>query len=112
MEKKITAIIRPEKLENVKEALEEEGFVAMTIAHVKGRGAQKGIRLQYRGKKTEVDLIPKVQIDIVLDENDVLRVISTIKKAGKTGKAGDGKIFVSPIEMIADVRDEEDMVFG
>jgi nitrogen regulatory protein P-II 1 len=112
MKKKITAIIRPEKLEDVKEALDEKGFVAMTITEVKGRGAQKGIRLQYRGKKTEVDLIPKVQIDMVLDENDVLRVISTIKKAGRTGKAGDGKIFVSPIEMIADVRDEEDMVFG
>jgi nitrogen regulatory protein P-II 1 len=112
MKKKITAIIRPEKLEDVKEALDEKGFVAMTITEVKGRGAQKGIRLQYRGKKTEVDLIPKVQIDMVLDENDVLRVISTIKKAGRTGKAGDGKIFVSPIEMIANVRDEEVMVSG
>jgi nitrogen regulatory protein P-II 1 len=84
----------------------------MTITKVSGRGAQKVIHLQYRGKKTEVDLIPKIQIDMVLDENDVWRVISTIKKAGRTGKAGDGKIFVSPIEMIADVRDEEDMVFG
>lgn len=105
--KKITAIIRPEKLETVKEDLEEKGFTAMTITDVKGRGAQKGICLQFRGKQNIIDMIPKIQIDIVVKNDDLETVIQTIKQAARTGKIGDGKIFVSNIEMVVGIRTEE-----
>ena len=105
--KRVNAIIRPEKLEDVKEYLEEKGFFAMTIYDVKGRGAQKGICLQFRGKQTLVDMIPKVEISIVIKDDEVREVIDIIRKAGRTGKFGDGKIFISPIDMVAGVRTDE-----
>jgi len=103
--KMIKAIIRPEKFGRVKDVLAEKGHIALTVSEVKGRGAQKGITLQYRGKKMEVDLIPKVCIDIALDDDDVADVIAIIKEQAQTGKNGDGKIFVMPLEEIIRVKD-------
>jgi len=105
--KMIQAIIRPEKLDDVKRALEEKGFVALTIIDVKGRGEQKGITLQYRGKKMEVDLLPKVKIEIVVKDEEAEAAISTIRASARTGRIGDGKIFVLPVEMMARVRTDE-----
>jgi len=105
--KMIQAIIRPEKLDDVKRALEEKGFIALTIIDVKGRGEQKGITLQYRGKKMEVDLLPKVKIEMVVKDEEVEAAISTIRTTGRTGRIGDGKIFVLPVEMMARVRTDE-----
>lgn len=102
--KKIEAIIRPEKLSRVKKALDEKGFCGMTVLEVRGRGAQKGIQLQYRGKTITVDLIPKMMIMMIIEDNEVETVISTIRSEARTGKNGDGKIFISPIEMVANVR--------
>ncbi|HMK45546.1 MAG TPA: P-II family nitrogen regulator [Methanocella sp.] len=105
--KMVQAVIRPEKLDNVKKALEEKGFIAMTIIDVKGRGEQKGIALEYRGKKIEVDTLPKVKIEIVVEDKDVEKIVEIIRVAGRTGKFGDGKIFVMPVEMMAKVRTDE-----
>ena len=105
--KMIQAIIRPEKLDSVKKALEEKGFIAMSIIDVKGRGEQKGITLEYRGKKVEVDSLPKVKLELVVDDKDVDTIIATIRASGRTGKFGDGKIFVIPVDMVAKVRTDE-----
>lgn len=105
--KMIQAIIRPEKLDSVKKALEEKGFIAMSIIDVKGRGEQKGITLEYRGKKVEVDSLPKTKIEIVVDDKDVDTIIAIIRASGRTGKFGDGKIFVLPVDMVAKVRTDE-----
>lgn len=109
MMKRVNAVIRPEKLQDIKESLAEKGFFAMTIYNVKGRGAQKGICLQFRGKQTVVDMIPKVEISIVIKDDEVREVIDIIRKSGRTGKFGDGKIFISPVEMVASVRMDEEI---
>lgn len=100
----VQAIIRPEKMEAVKKALEEKGFIAMTIIEVRGRGEQKGITLEFRGRKIEVDSIPKVKIEMVINDVDVDLVIETIRANARTGKVGDGKIFVLPVEKMCKVR--------
>jgi len=105
--KKVEAIIRPERLEHVKRTLEDKGFVAMTVSEVRGRGEQKGITLQFRGRTMEVDLLPKVKIEMVVDDDVVDAVIDTIVKAARTGKYGDGKIFVIPVEKAVRVRTGE-----
>jgi nitrogen regulatory protein P-II 1 len=105
--KMIQAVIRPEKLDDVKRALEEKGFIAMTIIEVKGRGEQKGIILQYRGKEVEVDLLPKVKIEVVVQDGEAKAAIGAIRASARTGKIGDGKIFVLPVEMMARVRTDE-----
>ena len=105
--KKVEAIIRPEKLEHVKDALEQEGFISMTITEVKGRGEQKGITLQFRGRTMEVELLPKVKIEIVVEEERVDAVIDTIISSARTGKVGDGKIFVTPVENAIRIRTGE-----
>ncbi len=105
--KMVLAVIRPEKFEDVKLALEKAGFVAMTVLEVKGRGEQKGIRLQYRGRTMEVDLLPKTLIFLVVKDNDVDRVVDVIVKNAKTGKYGDGKIFIIPVEKSIRIRTEE-----
>ena len=103
--KKIEAIIRPEKLEKVSEALLEKGHHAMTVTEVRGRGAQRGIALQFRGKEILVDLIPKVKIEIVTDDKNIDEIVDIIKTYAHTGKNGDGKIFVYDIEKCLTVRD-------
>lgn len=104
---KIEAIIREERLGHVKTALEERGFVAMTVTRVLGRGEQKGIRLQYRGGSIEVDMLPKLKIEMFVREEDVATVMRTICDSARTGKFGDGRIFVMPVVMSGKVRTGE-----
>ncbi len=105
--KKIEAIIRPERLEQIKKALEEKGFIAMTVMAVLGRGEQKGIKLQYRGGTMEVDLLPKLKLELFVSDEDVDPAMKTICEAGRTGKFGDGRIFVSQVEKSGKVRTGE-----
>lgn len=105
--KLVKAIIKPERFEFVKKALEEKGFVSMTVSDVKGRGEQKGIQLQYRGGTMLVDLLPKIAIEIVVRESDTEAVTKTIIDAAKTGKIGDGKIFILPVEKAIRIRTGE-----
>jgi len=105
--RKIEAIIRPMKLEDVKTALSDAGFVSITVSEVKGRGQQKGLVQQWRGREYCVDLLPKTRIEIVLLEQDVDHVIKIIRDAAATGNIGDGKIFVIPIETAMRIRTSE-----
>ena len=105
--KKIEAIIKPFKLDDVKEALNEIGIQGMTISEVKGYGRQKGHKEIYRGAEYVVDFIPKIKIEIVLDSNIADQVVETIQKAANTGKIGDGKIFVSSVDQVVRVRTGE-----
>ena len=105
--RKIEAIIRPMKLEDVKTALSDAGFVSITVTEVKGRGQQKGLVQQWRGREYCVDLLPKTRIEIVLLEQDVDRVIELIQSAAATGNIGDGKIFVIPVEKAMRIRTSE-----
>jgi nitrogen regulatory protein PII len=108
--KKIEAIIKPFKLDEVKDALNEMGIKGMTVSDVKGYGRQKGHTEIYRGAEYVVDFIPKTKIEIVIGADQVDLVVEKIRNAANTGKIGDGKIFVSPIERIVRVRTgEEDM---
>jgi len=104
---KVEAIIRPERLEQVKKPREEKGFVAMTVAEVMGRGEQKGIRLQYRGGSMDVDLLTKLKIEMFVKDEDVDVVMKTICDSARTGKFGDGRIFVLPVAMSGKVRTGE-----
>jgi nitrogen regulatory protein P-II 1 len=105
--KMIKAVIKPERFEFVKKALEDKGFIGMTISEVKGRGEQKGIALQYRGGLMTVDLLPKIQLEIVIRDSDVDNLVATITEAARTGKIGDGKIFVIPVEKSIRIRTGE-----
>jgi nitrogen regulatory protein P-II 1 len=105
--KLVKAIIKPERFEFVKKALEDKGFVSMTTSEIRGRGAQKGISLEYRGGLMTVDMLPKIQIEIVAKENDIDAIITTITDAARTGKIGDGKIFVIPVEKAIRIRTGE-----
>ena len=105
--KKIEAIIKPFKLEDVKEALSALGVEGMTVTEVKGFGRQKGHTEIYRGSEYTVDFLPKIKIEVVLAENRVADAVQAIVKAAKTGKIGDGKVFVSSIENALRIRTEE-----
>jgi nitrogen regulatory protein P-II 1 len=105
--KKIEAIIKPFKLEEVKEALTEAGIEGMTATEVKGFGRQKGHTEIYRGSEYTVDFLPKVKLEIVLPEASVQKAIAAILKAAKTGKIGDGKIFVLPLDEVIRIRTED-----
>ena len=105
--KKIEAIIKPFKLEEVKSALAELGVTGLTVSEVKGFGRQKGHTEIYRGSEYAVDFLPKIKIEIVLADAQVAGAIEAIIKAAKTGKIGDGKIFVSPVEKAIRIRTEE-----
>jgi nitrogen regulatory protein PII len=105
--KKIEAIIKPFKLEEVKDALGEVGIQGMTVSEVKGFGRQKGHTEIYRGSEYTVDFLPKVKLEIVVADENVEAAIQAIIKAAKTGKIGDGKVFVSPIEEAVRIRTEE-----
>lgn len=106
--KKIEAIIREEKLEAVRRALDEYGYFGMTITEVSGRGRQKGIPLQWRVGEYRVDFLPKLKIEIVVLDEDVARTLSAIAKNARTGEMGDGKIFVLPVENAVRVRTGEE----
>jgi nitrogen regulatory protein P-II 1 len=105
--KKIEAIIKPFKLEDVKEALSALGVEGMTVSEVKGFGRQKGHTEIYRGSEYTVDFLPKIKIEVVLPDARVPAAIEAIIKAARTGKIGDGKVFVSPIENAIRIRTEE-----
>jgi nitrogen regulatory protein P-II 1 len=105
--KLIKAIIKPERFEFVKKALEEKGYKGMTVSEVKGRGEQKGIALQYRGKVMSVDMLPKIQIEIVVWDENADDLIALIMGSARTGKIGDGKIFVLPVERAIRIRTGE-----
>jgi len=105
--KKIEAIIKPFKLDEVKEALNELGLKGMTVIEAKGFGRQKGHTELYRGAEYVVDFLPKVKIEVVMDDAMVERAIEAIQQAAKTGRIGDGKIFVYPVEEVIRIRTGE-----
>ena len=105
--KKIEAIIKPFKLEEVKDALSEVGIEGMTVIEVKGFGRQKGHTEIYRGSEYTVDFLPKIKLEIVIGDGQVDAAVAAILKSAKTGKIGDGKIFVSTIEQSIRIRTEE-----
>ena len=105
--KKIEAIIKPFKMEDVKEALSEIGIEGMTVSEVKGFGRQKGHTEIYRGSEYTVDFLPKVKFEIVLTDERVAKAVEAITGAAKTGKIGDGKVFILPIEDAIRIRTEE-----
>jgi nitrogen regulatory protein PII len=105
--KKIDAIIKPFKLEEVKDALSEIGIEGMTVSEVKGFGRQKGHTEIYRGSEYTVDFLPKIKLEIVVADNQVDAAVGAIIKAAKTGKIGDGKVFVSSVEQAIRIRTEE-----
>ena len=105
--KKIEAIIKPFKLEDVKEALSGLGVEGMTVSEVKGFGRQKGHTEIYRGSEYTVDFLPKIKVEVVIADGRVTEAVDAIVKAAKTGKIGDGKVFVSAIENAIRIRTEE-----
>jgi nitrogen regulatory protein P-II 1 len=105
--KKIEAIVKPFKLEEVKDALGEVGITGMTVSEVKGFGRQKGHTEIYRGSEYTVDFLPKVKIELVLPDSQADSAVAVIVKSAKTGKIGDGKVFISEIEEAIRIRTEE-----
>jgi nitrogen regulatory protein P-II 1 len=105
--KKIEAIIRPEKLEELREALDAKGFHRMTVTEVKGRGKQKGIKLEWRVGEYNVEFLPKIKLELVLLDKDVEEVIKTICSICSTGSIGDGKVFVSDVSRVVRIRTGE-----
>ena len=105
--KKIEAIVKPFKMEEVKDALAEIGVEGMTVSEVKGFGRQKGHTEIYRGSEYTVDFLPKVKFEIVLTDENAQRAVEVISRAAKTGKIGDGKVFVLPVEHAVRIRTEE-----
>ncbi len=105
--KKVEAIIKPFKLDEVKEALQEIGIQGLTVTEVKGFGRQKGHTELYRGAEYVVDFLPKIKLEIIVNEPDLQKVVETIQKAAKTGRIGDGKIFVFPVEEVIRIRTGE-----
>jgi nitrogen regulatory protein P-II 1 len=105
--KKIEAIIKPFKLDEVKEALQGVGIQGLTVAEVKGFGRQKGHTELYRGAEYVVDFLPKVKLDIVVNDDQAQKVVETIQKTASTGKIGDGKIFVTSVEEVIRIRTGE-----
>lgn len=105
--KKIEAIIRPHKLDEVKEALIEVGLKGMTISEVRGIGRQKGQTEVYRGAEYQIDFIPKIKIEVIVPDQSLETAVTAIIKAAKTGQVGDGKLFISTIDDVIRVRTEE-----
>jgi nitrogen regulatory protein P-II 1 len=105
--KKIEAVIKPFKLDEVKEALHEVGVKGITVTEAKGFGRQKGHTELYRGAEYVVDFLPKVKLEIIIEDSQVERAVEAIQTAAKTGRIGDGKIFVSPVEEVIRIRTGE-----
>ncbi len=105
--KKIEAIVRPEKLNAVREILDKKGFSGMTATEVKGRGRQKGVALQWRAGDYRVEFLPKIKLELVVDDSNAETVIDLICDTVQTGEAGDGKIFIYPVEDVVRVRTKE-----
>jgi nitrogen regulatory protein P-II 1 len=105
--KKIEAIVRSEKIEDLREALDAKGFSSMTLTEVKGRGAQKGITLEWRVGEYRVEFIPKVKVEIVATDENADKIVKIVAEICSTGKVGDGKIFISPVEEVIRIRTGE-----
>ncbi len=105
--KKIEAIIRPEKIEELRDALEKKGFVGMTITEVKGRGKQKGVKLEWRVGEYIVEFLPKIKLEMVVEAGKVDQVVEVIEKVCSSGKIGDGKIFISSVDQVIRLRTKE-----
>ncbi len=105
--KQVVAIIKPFKLDEVKEALQEVGIQGLTVSEVKGFGRQKGHTELYRGAEYVVDFLPKIKLEIIIKDEDLQKVIEAIQKGAKTGRIGDGKIFVMPVEEVIRIRTGE-----
>ena len=105
--KKIEAVIREEKLEDITDVLEKAGNPGIMVTHIEGHGQQKGLVEQFRGRKYKVDFLPKVKIEIVVKDNDVDKFVKAIAKTARTGEIGDGKIFVYNIEDVIRIRTDE-----
>lgn len=105
--KRIEAIVRPERLEAVKEALTSAGHAGLTVTEVKGHGIQKGITQHWRGQEYCIDLLPKVSVVAVVNDHEVADVVEAIVAAARTDRIGDGKIFVSPVEQVIRIRTGE-----
>ncbi len=105
--KRIEAIIRPEKVDEVRHALEKVGFPGLNLTEVEGHGKQKGVVQQWRGEQYRVELLPKVRIEIVVSDRDVNKIVKAITETAKTGAVGDGKIFVSDVEEVIRIRTGE-----
>jgi nitrogen regulatory protein P-II 1 len=105
--KKIEAVVKPFKLDEVKEALSEKGITGMTVSEVKGFGRQKGHTELYRGAEYVVDFLPKIRIEILVDDAKAADACRVIEEAGRTGRIGDGKIFVSPVDEVVRIRTGE-----
>ena len=105
--KKIEAIIKPFKLEDVKEALVESGISGMTVSDVKGYGRQQGHSELYRGAEYVVDFLAKIKVEVIVNDEDVESTVAAIIESAKTGKIGDGKIFVTPVEDVVRIRTEQ-----
>jgi nitrogen regulatory protein P-II 1 len=105
--KLIVAVLKPHKLTDVKDAVQEAGVQGMTVTEVQGFGRQRGHAEVYRGAEYQIDFVPKVKIEILTDDGDALKISETIQAAAKTGKIGDGKVWVLPVEHLARVRTGE-----
>jgi nitrogen regulatory protein P-II 1 len=105
--KLVTAIVKPFTLDDVKTSLEEAGVLGMTVSEIQGYGRQKGHTEVYRGAEYSVDFVPKVRIEVVVDDSIVDKVVDSIVQSARTGKIGDGKVWVSPVETIVRVRTGE-----
>ena len=103
----VTAIVKPFKLEDVKSALETLGVLGLTVSEVRGYGRQKGHTEVYRGAEYTVDLVPKVRVEVLVDDSDADKVVETIAEAARTGKIGDGKVWVTPVDAVVRVRTGE-----
>jgi nitrogen regulatory protein P-II 1 len=105
--KLVTAVVKPFKLDDVKEALNGIGVAGMTVSEVQGHGRQKGHTEVYRGAEYVVDFVPKVRLELVVDDADVARVVETIVETAKTGQIGDGKVWTTPVEELVRIRTGE-----
>ncbi len=105
--KLVTAIIKPFKLDDVKAALETLGVHGLTVSEVRGYGRQKGHTEVYRGAEYTVDLVPKVRVEVLVDDDDAEKIVETVVKAARTGKIGDGKVWMTPVETVVRVRTGE-----
>ncbi len=105
--KKIEAVVRPDAVEEILEALEKAGYPGIMVTEIEGHGRQKGVKQQWRGQEYKVDLLPKVKLEVVVGDKEAEQIISTISGVAKTGKIGDGKIFVSDIGEAVRIRTGE-----
>jgi nitrogen regulatory protein P-II 1 len=105
--KKIEAVVRLEKFEEVKEALKNIGYPGMTVTRIEGHGKQKGLVQQFRGREYKLELLPKIKIEVAVKDEDVSLFVETVVEAARTGEVGDGKIFVIPVEEVVRIRTGE-----